>query len=62
MSVTSAAHKPTSKIYQDLRRARLSSTGSPRRLSIMDRVLKVFNTGGLIFISASPRAVLYNWT
>jgi hypothetical protein len=43
MSVTSAARKKTSKIYQDLKTTRLYCA-SPRRLSIMDKVLKVFNT------------------
>ncbi|KAK4158532.1 hypothetical protein C8A00DRAFT_10699 [Chaetomidium leptoderma] len=40
MSVTSAARKKTSKIYQDLNTTRLHST-SFRKLSIMDRVLKL---------------------
>ncbi|KAG7289741.1 hypothetical protein NEMBOFW57_006117 [Staphylotrichum longicolle] len=40
MSVTSAARKKTSKIYQDLKIARHHS-GSSRNLSIMDRVLKL---------------------
>lgn len=43
MSVTSAARKKTSKIYQDLNTTRLHNT-SLRKLSIMDRVLKVFVT------------------
>ncbi|KAK3378132.1 hypothetical protein B0H63DRAFT_525381 [Podospora didyma] len=46
MSVTSAARKNSSRIYQDLRASRLHSTidssidGAPRRLSIMGMVLK----------------------
>jgi hypothetical protein len=40
MSFTSAARKKTSKIYQDLKIARRHG-GSSRKLSIMDRVLKV---------------------
>ncbi|EAQ85762.1 hypothetical protein CHGG_07015 [Chaetomium globosum CBS 148.51] len=42
MSVTSAARKKTSRIYQDLKTTRLYGA-SPRRLSIMDRVLKLEN-------------------
>ncbi len=45
MSVASAAHKKTSRIYQDLNAAlnsALRHTGSPRRLSFMDKVIKVF--------------------
>lgn len=49
MSVTSAAHKKTSKIYLDLKRAKVYGPITPvdinferlRTLSIMDRVLKV---------------------
>ncbi|KAK3325760.1 hypothetical protein B0H66DRAFT_599903 [Apodospora peruviana] len=45
MSVTSASRKSTSKIYQDLKRARIHNLADPhpdrsRGLSIMDRVLK----------------------
>jgi hypothetical protein len=43
MSVTSAAYKKTSRIYQDLKLVRLHSA-STRKLSIMDSVLKVFCT------------------
>lgn len=43
MSVTSAARKKTSKIYQDLKITRIHS-GSSRTMSIMDRVLKVIGT------------------
>ena len=43
MSVTSAARRKTSKIYQDLKVTQAHS-GSPRTMSIMDRVLKVFGT------------------
>ncbi|KAL2152669.1 hypothetical protein VTH82DRAFT_5853 [Thermothelomyces myriococcoides] len=42
MSIASAAHKKTSKIYQDLRISRLFSVSS-RKLSIMDQVLKCGN-------------------
>ncbi|KAL2019736.1 hypothetical protein VTK56DRAFT_9273 [Thermocarpiscus australiensis] len=44
MCVTSAAWKTTSRIYRDLKAARLlhsGSGGSPKTLSIMDRVLKL---------------------
>ena len=43
MSITSAARKTTSRIYQDLRTARFHCVGS-RNMSIMDRVLKVFGS------------------
>ena len=43
MSVTSAARKKTSKIYQDLKITRLYGASS-RKLSIMDRVLKVLGS------------------
>ena len=45
MSVASATHKKTSRIYQDLNAAlnsALRHTGSPRRMSFMDKVMKVF--------------------
>ncbi|KAJ4302373.1 hypothetical protein N0V88_002517 [Collariella sp. IMI 366227] len=42
MSVTSSAHRQTSKIYEDLKKARFYTTsGTRRKSSIMDKVLKL---------------------